>query len=67
MKIKILKGLRDRYSLLSQLIFKFLAGGISVSSCYYIDALCPERIFVELHWPPYVRIPRPYACKVKNE
>ena len=44
-----------------------MAGGISVSSSYYIAYLYPERTFVELHLPSYVSISRPYAYKIKKE
>jgi len=44
-----------------------MAGGISVSSSYYIANLHPERTFVELHLPSYVSISRPYAYKIKKE
>jgi hypothetical protein len=44
-----------------------MAGGISVSSSYYIAYLYPERTFVELHLPSYVSISRPYAYKIKRE
>jgi aminoglycoside phosphotransferase family enzyme len=43
-----------------------MAGGISVSSSYYI-ANYPERTFVELRLPSYVSISRPYAYKIKKE
>jgi aminoglycoside phosphotransferase family enzyme len=44
-----------------------MAGGISVSSSYYIANLYPERTFVELRLPSYVSISRPYAYKIKKE
>ena len=44
-----------------------MAGGIRVSSSYYIANLYPERAFVELHLPSYASISRPYAYKIKKE